>query len=110
MVGRDSGRAIKIAAKPVADRRGGHIELSLKGHPNDRRAAVHAANKRRNRMTPETLRRVAEIAQAHPKGQGARSGLVVSDDAYRAIEDARDVSPQTAQRWVKRAREAGGLL
>ena len=103
-------RAIKIAAKPVADRRGGHIELSLRGHPNDRRAAVHAANKRRNRMTPETLRRVAEIAQAHPKSQGARSGLLVSDDAYRAIEDARDVSPQTAQRWVKRAREAGGLL
>ena len=54
-------------------------------------------------MTPETLRRVAAIAQAHPKGQGARSGLVVSNDAYRAIEDARDVSPQTAQRWVKRA-------
>ena len=103
-------RAIKIAAKPVADSRGGHIELSLKGHPNDPRAAVHAPNKRRNRMTPETLRRVAAIAQAHPKGQGARSGLVVSNDAYRAIEDARDVSPQTAQRWVKRAREAGGLL
>ena len=86
------------------------MELSLKGHPNDRRAAVHTANKRRYRMTPETLRRVAEIAQAHPKGQGARSGLVVSDDAHRAIEDARDVSPQMAQRWVNRAREAGGLL
>jgi hypothetical protein len=102
-------RAIKIAAKPVADGREGHIELSLKWHPKDRRAAVHAANKRRNRMTPETLRRVAEIAQAHPRGQGVRSGLVVSDDAYCAIEDARDVSPQTAQRWVKRAREAGLL-
>ena len=85
------------------------VQEVLKGHPNDRRAAVHAANKRRNRMTPEASRRVAEIAQAHPKGQGARSDALVSDDAYRAIEDARDVSPQTAQRWVKRAREAGLL-
>ena len=42
------------------------------GHPNDRPGAVHAANKRRNRMTPEAFRRVAEIARAHPKGQGAR--------------------------------------
>jgi hypothetical protein len=58
------------------------------------------------RMTPEALRRVAEIARAHPKGQGARSDALVSDDAYRAIEDALDVSPRTAQRWVKRAREA----
>jgi transposase len=57
-------------------------------------------------MTPEALRRIAEIARAHPKGQGARSDALVSDDAYRAIEDALDVSPRTAQRWVKRAREA----
>jgi hypothetical protein len=60
-------------------------------------------------MTPETSRRVAEIARAHPKGQGARGDALVSDDAYRAIEDARDVSPRTAQRSVKRAREAGLL-
>jgi hypothetical protein len=59
------------------------------------------------RITPEALRRVAEIARAHLKGQGARSDALVSDDAYRAIEDAVDVSPRTAQRWVKRAREAG---
>ena len=85
-------------------------EIRAAGHPNDRPGAVHAANKRRNRMTPEALRRVAEIARAHPKGQGARSDALVSDDAYRAIEDALDVSPRTAQRWVKRAREAGGLL
>jgi hypothetical protein len=76
------------------------------GHPSDRPGAVHAANKRRNRMTPEALRRVAEIVRAHPKGQGARSDALVSDDAYRAIGDALDVSPRTAQRWVKRAREA----
>jgi hypothetical protein len=102
-------RAIQIAAKPVADGQGGHIVLSLGGHPNDRRAAVHAANKRRNRMTPEALRRFAKIAQTHPKGQGTRSDALVSDDAHRAIEDALDVSPRTAQRWVKRAREAGLL-
>jgi hypothetical protein len=102
-------RAIQIAAKRVADRQGGHIVLSIGGHPSDRRAAVHAANKRRNRMTPEALRRVAEIAQVHPKGQGARSDALVSDGAYRAIEDALDVSPRTAQRWVKRALEAGLL-
>jgi transposase len=61
-------------------------------------------------MTPEALRRVvAEIARAHPKGQGARSAALVSDDAHRAIEDALDVSPRTALRWVKRAREAGLL-
>jgi hypothetical protein len=76
-------------------------------HPNDRPGAVHAANKRRNRMTPEASRRVAEIARAHP--QGARGDALVSDDAYRAIEDALDVSAGTAQRWVKRAREAGLL-
>ena len=79
------------------------------GHPSDWRAAVHAANKRRHRMTPEALRRVAEIARAHPKGQGARGDALVSDDAYRAIEDALDVSPRTAKRWVKRAQEAGLL-
>jgi hypothetical protein len=79
------------------------------GHPNDRPGAVHAANKRRNRMTPEALRRVAEIAQAHRKSQGAMSDALVSDDAYHAIEDALDVSPRTAQRWVKWALEAGLL-
>jgi hypothetical protein len=79
------------------------------GHPNDRRVAVRAANKRRNRMTPEALRRVAEIAQAHRKSEGARSDALVSDDAYHAIEDALDVSPRTAQRWVKWALEAGLL-
>ncbi len=101
--------AIKIAAKPVADMQAAHIELSVRGHPNDRRTAVHAANRRRNRMTPEAPRSVAEIAQAQPEGQGARSDALVSGDAYRAIEDARDVSPRTAQRWVKPAREAGLL-
>jgi transposase len=60
-------------------------------------------------MTPVALRRVAEIARAHPKGQGAKSDALVSDDACRAIEDALDVSPRTAQCWVKRAREAGLL-
>ena len=33
--------------------------------------------------------------------------LLVSDDAYRAIEDARDVSPQTAQRWVEAGTRGG---
>jgi len=79
------------------------------GHPNIRRAAVRAANKRRNRMTLGALRGVAEIPRAHPKRQGARSHALVSDDAHRAIEDALDVSPRPAQRWVKRAREAGLL-
>jgi hypothetical protein len=102
-------RAIQIAAKPVAGNNGEHIVLSLEGHPSERLAAVRAANKRRNRMTPEALRTVAEIAQAHPKGESARSDALVSDRAYRAIEDALDVSPRTAQRWVKRAREAGLL-
>ena len=60
-------------------------------------------------MTPETSRRVAEIARAHPKGQEARGDALVSDDAYRAIEDALDVSLRTAQRSVKRAGEAGLL-
>ncbi len=60
-------------------------------------------------MTPEASRRVAEITRAHPKGQGARGDALVSDDAYPAIEDALDVSPRTAQCWVKRAREAGLL-
>ena len=96
--------ALGSAADPERYKRSG------RGHPNDRPGAVHAANKRRNRMmTPEASRRVAEIARAHPKGQGARGDALVSDDAYRAIEDALDVSPRTAQRWVKRAREAGLL-
>jgi hypothetical protein len=84
-------------------------EIRAGGIQNDRPGAVHAANKRRNRMTPEAFRRVAEIARAHPKGQGARGDALVSDDAYRAIEDALDVSPRTARGWVKRAREAGLL-
>jgi hypothetical protein len=79
------------------------------GHPNDRPGAVHAANKRRNRMTLEAFQRVAEIARAHPKAQEARDDALVSDDAYRAHEDALDLSPRTAQRWVKRAQEAGPL-
>jgi hypothetical protein len=78
-------------------------------HPSDRPGAVHAANKRRNRMTPKASWRVAEIARAHAKGQGARGDALFSDDALRAIEDALDVSARTAQRWVKRAREAGLL-
>jgi hypothetical protein len=82
------------------------LKLSL--NLGDRRA-VHAVNKRRNQVTPEALRRVADIAQAHPKREGARGDALVSDDAYRAIEDALNVSPRTAQRWVKRAREAGLL-
>lgn len=102
-------RAIQIAASPVAGRRGDQIVLKLGVHSNHQRAAVHAANKRRNRVTPEALRRVAEIARAHPKGERARSDALVSDEAYRAIEDALDVRPRTAQRWVKRAREAGLL-
>ena len=46
------------------------LKLSL--DLGDRRA-VHAVNKRRNQVTPEALRRVADIAQAHPKREGARS-------------------------------------
>jgi hypothetical protein len=101
-------RAVQIAASPVARKDGEGIVLKL-AHLSDRRGAVHAVNKRRNRVTPEALRRVAEIAQAHPKREGARSDALVSDEAYRAIEDALDVSPRTAQRWVKRAREEGLL-
>ena len=102
-------RAVQIAASPVARKDGEGIVLKLGVRLSDRRAAVHAVNRRRNRMTPEALRRVAEIARAHPKGEKARSDALVSDEAYRAIEDALDVSPRTAQRWVKRAREAGLL-
>jgi hypothetical protein len=101
-------RAIQIAASPVARKDGEGIVLKL-GRLSDRRAAVDAVSKRRNKMTPEALRRVAEIARAHPKGPGSRSDALVSDDAYRAIEDVLDVSPRTAQRWVKRAREEGLL-
>jgi hypothetical protein len=101
-------RAIQIAASPVARKDGEGIVLKL-AHLSDRRGAVHAVNKRRNRMTPEALRRIAEIARAHPKGEGARSDALVSDEAYRAIEDALDVNLRTAQRWVKRAREEGLL-
>jgi hypothetical protein len=82
--------------------------LKLNLDLGDRRA-VHAVNKRRNQVTPEALRRVADIAKAHPKREGARSDALVSDEAYDAIEDALDVNHRTAQRWVKRAREAGLL-
>ena len=102
-------RAVQIAASPVAGKDGEQIVLKLGVHSNHHRAAVHAVNKRRNRMTPEALRRVADIARTYPKGPEARSDALVSDDAYLAIEDALDVSPRTAQRWVAKARKEGLL-
>jgi len=61
--------------------------------PRDPRGAVKAVNKRRQRVTPANLTKVAEVVRT-AKGS-----------PVRAVEDALDVGQRAAQLWIKRARD-----
>jgi len=61
--------------------------------PRDPRDAVKAVNKRRQRVTPANLTKVAEIVRT------------ATGSPVEAVEDALKVRQRAAQLWIKRARD-----
>lgn len=101
--------AIQRAAKPMRAKDGRLVMVLIEPTFGGPRAAVHAFNKRRLRMTPERLRRVAEIVSEYGRPDTLRADALASDVAYEAIADEFGLSYRSAQRWVQRANEKGLL-
>lgn len=70
--------------------------------------ATKVANKRRNRVNPQSLADVADIVRRYPKTD-ERADATASAEAYRVICDRFNCTPRSAQLWVKRAKDAGLL-
>lgn len=65
------------------------------------------ANKRRNAINDDSLRKVAELIGQYPKTEHDRADAAASQEAYSAIMDYFGCQKRSAQNWVKRAQEAG---
>lgn len=88
----------------------GPVPTDASTFPAPRDRVLPSVNRRRQKVTVESLQRVAEIVRAHPKASFERADATASREAYAAICNEFHLgSIRTAQLWVKRAKDKGLL-
>lgn len=65
------------------------------------REAARAVHRARKPVPQEVLKRVAEILAENPKGPDDNERALASSEAYHTIISELEVSPRTAQRYVR---------
>jgi hypothetical protein len=91
--------AAALVAEPMVERSGGAVATTPSRSASDAKAALAAiARSRRNKITDQFLRRVAEVYRAH-----------VEDAPTAAVAEQFNVSHRTAGDYLRQARERGHL-